>query len=195
MADMLASAEDLATFIDDTGLDETRATLLLELATGEVQAAAGQRLVQVEDDPFEMFAYPGRLLELRERPVTDIASLTIDGGDELEAGTDYKRPAGSAVLFRRCGWAACQWEPSIVAGIYTHGYASDDQRLQFARSATIGIAKLATTNPTGGLESESIDDYRVQYATAVVWAMEKSPNLRKALEKAYGQRAGIVRLT
>ena len=188
---MLATADDLQTLIDDAGLDEARATLLLELSTGQVQAVAGQRLVLVEDDEAEMFVYSGRWLELKERPVSDVSSLTIDGGGEV---TDYKRPAGSATLWRRCGWAPCPDEPSVVAVTYSHGYASDDQRLQFARGACLGIARLALNAPTGPIESESIDDYRVQYAAAVAWAMEQSPYLRKALKQTYGTRAGLVRM-
>lgn len=193
MADMLATDEDLAVLIDDAGLDEDRATLLLELATGEVQAAAGQRIVLVEDDPFEMFGFTDAWLELKEGPVVEISSLTIDDGDELERGTDYKWVSGSRRLFRHCGWATCWWEPSTIAGAYTHGLADDDQRIQFARSSTLGIAKLAATNASGVL-AESIDDYRVQYAAAVLWAMEKSPYLAKALRRTYGDRAGLVRL-
>lgn len=194
MADLLVTAEELATFIGDAGLDTDQATLLLELATGEVQAAAGQRLVLVEDDPFELFAFSSPWLTLPERPVTEITSLTVDDGDELVEGTDYKRPARSATLFRRCGWATCQNEPSLVAGIYSHGLPTGDQRLQFARSSTIGIARLALGAPPGTVVAESIDDYRVQYAAAVVWAMEQSPHLRWALQRAYGDRAGLVRL-
>lgn len=194
MADMLVTAEEFATFMGDTGLDEDRATLMLELATGEVQAVTGQRLVRVEDDPFELFVYSGRWFTLPERPVVEISSLTIDDGDELTAGTDYKRPANSASLFRRCGWVTCRSEPSIVAGAYTHGYATGDQRLQFARSTTIGIGRMALDAPAGAVVAESIDDYRVQYAAGVVWAMEQSPYLRAALQRAYGQRAGLVRI-
>lgn len=195
MADMLATAGDLQTFVDDTGLAVDRATLMLELATGEVQAAAGgQRLVSVADEAIELFAYSGQWLDLPQRPVSDITSLTIDGGSGLTAGTDYKRPVGSAMLWRGCGWAACPDEPSIVAVTYSHGYADSDQRIQFARSACLGVARLALDAPTGPVQSESIDDYRVQYAAAVIWAMEQSPYLRKALERTYGAKAGLVRL-
>lgn len=192
MADMLVTDEEFATFVDDSGLDTERATLLIELATGEVQAVTGQRLLLVEDDPFELFSYSGPWLTLPERPVTEIVSLTIDDSDELVAGTDYKRPANSATLWRRCGWAACQSEPSIVAGSYSHGYATGAQKLEFARRATLGVASLALNAPAG-VQSEAIDDYRVQYAVAVAWAMEQSPYLRKALQRAYGDRAGLVR--
>ena len=193
MADSLATDEELATLMNDAGINEDQATLALELATAEVQSAAGQRLVFVEDDPFEVFSFSGPWLTLKERPVTEITSLVIDDGDELVAGTDYKRPMNSATLFRRCGWAACQFEPSIISGTYSHGLAVGDQRLEFARSAAFSVAKLAVTNPSA-VASEAIDDYRVQYAAAVLWAMEQSPYLRKALQREYGDRAGVVRL-
>ena len=193
MADTLATPTELANLMDDTGIDEDQATLVLELSTAEVQSAAGQRLIFVEDDPIEVFSFSGPWLTLKERPVTEITSLTIDGGDELVAGTDYKRPANSATLFRRCGWAECQNEPSILSGVYSHGFATGDQHLEFARSAMFGIAKLAVSNPSA-VASEAIDDYRVQYAAAVAWAMEQSPYLRNALQREYGDRAGLVRL-
>lgn len=192
MADLLATEADLALLIQDTGLDEDLATLLLELATGEVQAVTGQRLVEVEDDEIELFTYAGAWLDLPERPVTDIASLTIDDGDELVAGTDYLRPAKSATLWRDCGWAECRGRPSIIAVTYSHGYAVDDQKLQFARAATLGIAKMAAANPSAAAE-EAIDDYRIRFAEAVAWAMEQSPYLAKRLQFTYGARAGLVR--
>lgn len=193
MADTLATPDELATLMQDTGLDEDAATLVLQLSTAEVQNAAGQRLVLVEDDPFEIFVYSSQWVTLPQRPVLEISELTIDGGDELVAGTDYKRPANSATLYRRCGWAPRQNEPSILAGVYSHGYAEESQELEFARSAMFGIAKLGMSNPSL-VASEAIDDYRVQYAAAMVWAMEQSPYLRKALQRAYGDRAGAVRL-
>jgi len=192
MADTLATATELANLMNDAGIDEDQATLVLELSTAEVQAAAGQRLILIDDDPIEIFSFSGPWLTLKERPVVEISSLVIDDGDELVAGTDYKRPAGSATLWRRCGWAECQNEPSILSGIYSHGFDEGDQRLEFARSAMFGIAKLAVSNPSA-VASEAIDDYRVQYAAAVVWAMEQSPYLRKALRREYGDRAGLVR--
>jgi hypothetical protein len=193
VADMLATKEELASFMQDNAMDASTATLILQLATGEVQAAAGQRLLQVVDDPFEIEGDRSRRLSLPERPVTDVSSLTIDGGDELVAGTDYTRTAGSASLWRRCGWARCIHEPSTVAGLYTHGYEVGDQALQPARAATLAIGRAAYSNPSG-LTSEAIDDYRAAWGAAVVSAMENAPYLAKSLRRRYGARAGLVRV-
>jgi hypothetical protein len=169
------------------------AVLLLELATGEVQGAAGQRLVEVEDEDGELMGDSGSWLHLPERPVSDISSLTIDGGDELIAGTDYIRTAGSAQLWRACGWSDYIYQPSIVAFTYSHGRPVGDQKLQPARSATLALAQAVTSNPSGVL-AESIDDYRVQFAAQLAALMEASPALQKSLRRTYGRRGGPVRV-
>jgi hypothetical protein len=191
MADMLATKEELASFMQDNAMDASTATLLLELATGEVQAAAGQRLVAVADDPFSLLGDTDSWLALPERPVTDVSSLTIDDGDELVAGTDYKR--FGARLWRRGGWAACWSEPSTVAGMSSHGWPVGDWALQPARAATLALGRMVYGNPTG-LVAESIDDYRAQWSQQMTVAMEASPHLRRSLRQRYGARGGIVRV-
>lgn len=192
MADMLATPDELATLMRDTGLDEDTATLLLELATGEVQGVTRQRLVFVEDDEFtDLLGSTDAWLELPERPVVDLTSLTIDGGDELVAGTDFKR--FGARLWRRCGWATCWTEPSTIAGTYSHGLDVGDQRLEPARAAVLGLSRTAYAN-TSGVLSEAIDDYRVQFANSVAELMQGSEYLAKSLRRIYGGRAGLVRI-
>lgn len=193
MADILATPAELALFVDQSGLDEERATLLLELSTAEVQAAAGgQRIVEVADDPFEIMGTTERWVMLPQLPVTAAGGITIDDGDELVVGTDYKR--FGAGLWRRCGWSDCPHEPTTVAGINTHGYALDNQRIMYAKSCAIGIARVVVDNP-GAVLSESIDDYRVQYAAQVAAVMEASPFMRKQILKLYGVKAGPVRVS
>jgi hypothetical protein len=193
MADMLATKEELASFMQENAMDASTATLLLELSTGEVQSAAGQRLVEVVDDEIELEGDTGFRLTLPERPVTEVKSITVDGGDELVAGTDYRRTKSSASLWRGCGWSACIYRPSIVAVTYTHGWAVGDQALQPARAATLAIARAAYSNPSG-LTSEAIDDYRAAFGAAVVSAMENAPYLAKSLRRRYGARAGLARV-
>jgi len=199
MADMLATPEELALFMQQTGLDEDAATLYLGLATAEVQAAAGnQRLVEVEDDEFLIMGTWSQWIELPQRPVTAVTEITIDDGDPLVEGTDYKRYG--ARLRRRCAgsrgvvvpWSPYVHDPTDVAVVYTHGYPVGHQDLEFARSAAFGIARSAVVNPTGVM-SESIDDYRVQFAAAdVLAAIERAPWLRKALYRKYGSPASLV---
>lgn len=189
-ADMIATPDELAALRRDTGLDENAATLLLELATGEVQGMCRQRLVLVEDDPFsDLLGTTAAWFELPQRPVVDLTSLTIDGGDELLDGVDFKR--FGARLWRRCGWAQIWTEPSILAGVYSHGYDVGDQALQPARAGVMSLAKGGYANASGVL-SESIDDYRVQFAASVAEVAQAADYLRYQLRRVYGPGAALI---
>src|SRR5687768_12843765 len=150
MADQLCAPEDLASLLE-MDLDAYKAIMLVEAGTAVVQATAGrppQRIVEVVDDEFtDLMGTTASWLWLPQRPVTSVEALTIDDGDELVEGTDFKR-FGSR-LWRRCGWASCAYEPSTIAGTYTHGYPPGDQGLQLGRSAVISLIKDVYDNPTG----------------------------------------------
>lgn len=190
-ADMLATKEDLASLMQDNAMDCSTAELLVELATGEVQGATLQTLILVEDDELAMMGTTDAWLILPERPVVEIAELTIDGGSALVEGTDYKR-FGSR-LWRRYGWASCWTEPSSIAGVYSHGWEVGHRKLQPARAGVLALAKQAYGNPTG-LQSEAIDDYRAQWTIAIAAAAEAAPHLMQSLRRRYGTRAGMVRI-
>ncbi|HEY9482905.1 MAG TPA: hypothetical protein VIR00_08075 [Micromonosporaceae bacterium] len=185
MGDMLATAAQLGILMQDTGLDEDLATLLLELATGEVQGMARQRLVAVQDDQAVLIGSGAPMLELPQRPVTAVTTVTVDG----DAVTDWTWPGRARWLHRGCGWGHL----STVAVTYDHGYAADDWRLVPAQNATLGLARQVAVNPSG-VESESIDDYRVQYAASLAAAAAAADNLRSSLRRLYGEGAGMVRV-
>ena len=98
MADMLATAADLRALLDedDTSLPDPKAELLLQLATGAVQAAAGQQLVASTGDTVQLMGDTDAWFTLPQRPVTAVASVTVDGATV----TDYKRFGDR--LGRRC---------------------------------------------------------------------------------------------
>lgn len=185
MADMLATANDLNALLGET-VDPTTATLVLETATGAVQAAAGQRLVQVVDDDLTIMGTTDSWLDLPQRPVTAVTSVTLDG----TAVADWSR--FGARLFRSSGWASSATEPSVVEVVYTHGYADGDQGLQLARQVALMVAVNQYANPTGST-SLSIDDYREGFAgnAGETWL---TSGIRTALRRTYGRRGGMVRL-
>lgn len=191
-ADILATKEELASFMQDNAMDCSTAELVLELATGEVQSATLQRLVAVADDEITLMGTTDSWLALPERPVTAVASVTIDG-TTLTAGTSTGYKRFGARLWRRCGWASCWTEPSEIGVVYSHGLAVGDQALQPARAGVLALGRLAHGNP-GGLLSEAIDDYRAQWAAAVSAAAESAPHLMQSLRRRYGTRAGLVRI-
>lgn len=210
MADQIATPEDLASFLQQD-LDRSTATLLLEVSTAVVQqAAAGQRIVEVVDDVCSIMSTSDSFLHLPQIPVTAVKSVVLDGRT-LTVGTDYKVFGNR--LWRADGWQtnvgwAYGWdwrpsyapqgapwsgqEPSLSAIVYSHGYPAGRQELQLGRGSALALCRGAYINPSGAV-SERIDDYAVAFE-AMAAAMEGTPHLRAALRKAYGRRAGLVRI-
>lgn len=203
MADQLATPEDLASLMQSSNLDLSTAVTVIEAVTAVVQEAAGnQRLLQVVDDPFQIQGTTDSYLALPQRPVISVSSVVRDDGCAVTFGVGYKLIGNR--MWSRTGWqgdfgwgrygaffAAYGQTPTIVSGIYTHGYPAGSQDLQLARAAVLGISKGITTNPSGGT-SVSIDDYSVAYEAAAT-RMENSPAMQRALRRKYGTRAGLVR--
>jgi hypothetical protein len=194
MADQLATPEDLASLLERDDMDLYKATMLVECATAVVQeAAGGQRIVEVLGDTVELLGTVGAALFLPQLPVTAITSVTLDGEAVAQGTTSgtWRRP-GTSWLWRDLGWAAVAGEPSSVVVVYDHGFAAGDQRLQLARSATLGLLRGVFGNAEGATEIK-IDDYAAAY-DALSARMETSPHLRRALLRTYGRTAGLVKL-
>ena len=193
MADQLAKPEDLASLLERDDVDLYKATRLVEIATAVVQAACGrppQRLVRVLGDTATLIGGTGQWLELPQRPVTAVASVSLDG-TALSAGTatgTYRFRGGQ--LWRREGWTACPYEPSEVIAVYDHGYEDSAQDLELAAAAVLGICQGAYGNPTG-LKAETIDDYSATYAVLSA-QLEATPYLHAALRRQYGRPSGVV---
>lgn len=191
MADMLCAPEDVASLLE-SDLDAYKTIMLVEAATAVVQEATGrpaQRIVEVEDDPLDLLGDIGVWLDLPQRPVQSIASLTLDG-DALTEGTDFER--FGARLWRECGWQPNRWTPSRVAGVYTHGYPAGSQELQLGRGAVLSLVRGVYGNPEGAI-AVRIDDYSASYAKFSA-SMDATEYLQKALQRQYGRQAGLVRL-
>lgn len=191
MADMLATVADVAARLQvDVGdVHSAGATLLLETATGLVQAEVKQRLVTVAGEAIELLGTTEAWLWLPERPVTSVTSVKLDGTD-LTAGTDYKR--FGARLWREDGWSTYVDAPSTIEVTYSHGYAAGAQKLQVARGIVLAMAVQTYSNPSGATGFR-IDDYSEQYQQAAD-AMELSEHACAALRKAYRRSAGLVKV-
>lgn len=195
MADMLATPEELAAFLQKD-LDTASATLALELATGLVQAAAGQRLVQVVDDVVVLDVDQhdsGPWLALPQGPVTAVGAVLLGATPVV----DFSAQLSRGRLYRSAGWRSAALlthasAPSTVTVTYTHGFAAADQRLQLARNVTLSLASVAYDNPNGAT-SEQIDDYAVRYEAAAA-RLEASPAIGAALRRQYGRRGNSVQL-
>lgn len=207
MADQLATPADLASLlqVDLAELNAASAAVALEAATAVVQAVAGQRLVQVTNDTATLMGTTSAWLDLPQRPVTAVTSVTINGDPVTEGTTTGNFRRFGARLWRDCGWAPRStdtldernpWlpprEPATVVVVYTHGYATGAQELQLARSAVLSLARTAYANPSG-VTREAVDDYSVQFEAASA-AMDASPFLKSALRRQYGRRSGLVKV-
>lgn len=181
MADQLATPSDLASFLQQD-LDASTANLLVECATGVVQAATGQRIVRATTTP----SIPGvfsRWLDLPQWPVVSVATVELDG----EVITDWSLIG--VRLWRPAGWQASS-RPSVVEPTYTHGYHPTDQMLQLARGAVLSLCAPFYDNPAGA-SSVKIDDYAATY-TAMAATMAANRPLGDALRAAYGAGVGAL---
>lgn len=195
MADMLASTDDLENLLRAGTIDTAAATLLIEMATAVVQAEVGQRIVRVTNDTLvlDLDEYDeGPYIQLPERPVVSVASVTI-GSTPV---TDYVLQASRARVWRALGWRSTLIyytdQPSTTTVVYTHGYAPGDQKLQLGRATVLSMIAGLYNNPDGA-SSVKIDDYAATYA-ALERQLAASPNLAKLLKKQYGRPGGSARL-
>lgn len=148
-----AEPQDLATWLgEDFDADETtRAQMLLDLATGEVDDVLEQNLEQVTDDQVVLDGTGTDTLVLPSWPVTAISALDEDG-TSLTQGDDYVWSRSGVVTRKRDVWPSL---PRSVEVTFTHGYTTIPEVI---RSATVKIAAASWVNPAG-VRSESIGDY------------------------------------
>jgi hypothetical protein len=124
-----------------------------------------------------------------------VASVLLDGGAVTagspgSGGSTYRLRGNR--LWRGSGWQTYVGEPSEVTVTYSHGYDADEQGIELARHAAIGLARGPHENPSA-VAREQIDDYQVAYQ-AMSAAMEAAGALRRALRRQYGPRGGLVRI-
>lgn len=194
----LATAPDLAARLNTTfdAGQTAQAEQFLEEASALIRATTGQTISFVAGDTFTTEAPNGLWLDLPQRPVRQIGSVLV--GDQPV--TDVTLVGDR--LFRRASWdnryVVGSWWPWFPAAfpytvtiIYDHGYHSADEGIVLAKSACLAIASQTVVNP-GGVASEAIDDYRVQFRDNA-GTLTMSEALEKRLVQAYGRGAFTVR--
>ncbi len=187
---MLATPDDLRNLLgeDSDSLPDAEVELLLQLATGAVQAAAGQELVEATST-IEIVGTVDSWLPLPQQPVTSVEGVALDDAEIA----DYKR--FGARLWRAAGWAFSPYVPATVKVTYTHGYPEGAPALALARSAVLALAAQMYSNPTGAT-GLSIDDYREQYSQSAASDLTGlvPANLVRALRRQYGARGRLVKV-
>lgn len=205
-AQQLITPEELASWLQQD-LDTATANIYIASATAKVQEACGQQLVQVFGDTFELEGSPEQWLDLPQRPVTNVTSVTFQDGNLTPIAlntTQYKRVGNR--LWRGFGWQYATilmpparvpfWQyatyppPSTITGVYDHGWPAGHWRLEPARAMVLALCAQAYSNP-GGVRSVTVDDYTETYAD-IAAGMQLSENARQSLRNTYAKRVGSV---
>lgn len=132
-----ATADDLAARLGLTFTDaeQTRASTLLDMATGLIQDEAKQTIELVTDDVLTMPGTTAERILLPERPVVSVFSVTLDG-QPLGDGTDWYLDGNEIVrrpFILSAPWVFDQgftfpygsgfgWAGQTLEITYTHGY-------------------------------------------------------------------------
>jgi len=151
-----------------------RATILLDMATGAIQAYTNQTLTFEAGDSITLPGNFGHVLTLPERPVTAVTSVTL-GDTLLVADTDYVWD-GKADLLRGTkvdgvltvngpDWLVNDWGDwggpgAVVTIIYSHGFATIPNDI---KGVCLALAARSLSSPDG-VNSESVGSYSVSYS-------------------------------
>lgn len=177
-----ATPDDLADYLGrgDRFGDPTeyrQAVMMLDLASAAVRAWTRQTIDLVSNDTVTLAGSWGSALELPERPVVSVSSVSLDGqalsagsGYELVGGTLYVG-AGLALSGRgglhqgATGARGGYWGgPDVTVTVtYTHGFAVVPDQV---KSATLSIAARMVVGGVSQVRQESIAGYSVTYANA-----------------------------
>jgi hypothetical protein len=190
----LATAADLsARSIDITNTGGVAAQLAA--ASASVRAAAEAPITRATST-VKLLTQVSRRIELPARPVVSVATVLLAGVPV----TDYS--LRGSTLWRERDWQRRGDIPSEIVVTFTYGLVVVPEDIVDLVCSLAGAGLAAIEDGfkahTGTL-NESIDDYRVGYATgadAVVSLMELPERTKAALAKRFGNGgATVVRLT
>jgi hypothetical protein len=202
----LVTPAELASWLQQD-IDTATADLLIRQATGKVQAACGQDLVQVLNDTLVLEGSPEKWIWLPQHPVTAVHSVTFQDGNQAPVTLDPSQYTVSGNrMWRGFGWQYATvmmpparvpyWKyltyppPSLITVVCDHGYAPGDMALEEARTVVLALCAQAYSNP-GGSRSVTVDDYTETYSDAFA-GMAMTAQMRDELRRRYGRRAGSV---
>jgi hypothetical protein len=180
MPELLATAEDLALFLDED-LDPARAELFLRLAGGEVRAATGNGFDFVEDEEIILDGKGTPVLLLPRIPVVDVSEvveLAYAGGTELELDPTSASSPGfewsEDGILRRLDGGHFRRRFRAYRVTYSHGFEA-------VPDAVVGVvircAARAFENPDG-IRQETLGRYSYTLAGEQAGIGLYAPDLR-----------------
>lgn len=168
---------------------------MLAVASASVRSAAGCAISETTST-VALDGWGDTILRLPGVPVSAVSAVSVD--DVAVASTDYKLTA--AGLWRAAGWG-CSFEPASVEVTYTHGLGDVPADIVdlVCNLAAAGMVEAAALAAGGSFDPrvvvESVDDYRVQYATgagSVASVMDLPAGTRARLSARFGGSAALV---
>lgn len=174
----LVTPEELIVYLDiPAGVAPTdRATRAVNMATGKLQAATGQRLELVTNDVLTLRGGTDRLT-LPQRPVGAVGAVTT-----TEAGVTTARVLNADYYLYGDTLEGAALAAPRVTVTYTHGFAVIPEDL---KGWALELAAIVYTNPEGH-RRESVDGYDATYGS--------QSEILKAARARYGRTAASVPL-
>lgn len=170
-AQPLAEPADLGRFLGETIPDtDTRALLLLDLASGQVRTYLGHPVIEVTET-VELDPLPGACVLLPAAPVTAVHEVATAGpaGWLARDPADYAvskatgmirgRSTGRIDLGYRGQWPT---DPGSWRVTYSHGYPTVPSTVL---GVVLAVAARLWVTPQG-VDSERVGDYQVKYTAA-----------------------------
>lgn len=210
MPTTLATLDDVAAVAGAIPVaDEDRVTRLLEMVSADVIGETGQLFAQVIDDVLIVHPHDG-YIRLPQHPVTDVASVVINGTTIDPAAYEWKAngvllvvsPAGMSYetsFYNVPNWqwpssGDIGWPPLATTVTYTHGYVDGEYPSDIARV----VAEVASTTYLHGpvpvqSENEAIDGYsdgKTYLHPAATGTMGWSASHKRTLDRY--RRSGFV---
>lgn len=192
-----AAHTDLATRLGLTltSAEQTRATALIVLAQGLIQDETGQAIEEVASDTLTRPGVWSDRLRLPERPVTAVASVTLDGVALVEDddwyldGDELVRTSGlnTADTFVTSGGSWGGPEAEVVV-VYTHGYSTIPLTV---KTVCLEMVVRVWVNP-GAVRQEGIGIEQTSYAPEN--GLLLTDKERDAVKRAVGRTSGTVAL-
>ncbi|MFJ2567881.1 hypothetical protein ACIO02_33945 [Streptomyces sp. NPDC087568] len=179
--DAFADVAELRTYLDEPGLDDARAQLLLDAVSDEIRDALGWHVTEQKDITVTVDGSGDEKLLLPTRHLTDVTAVIEDrraltGEDYLVYRTGY--------LTRVVSGFPIDWtrRPQGVTVTFNHGYAPGALPGVF-RTVTLETVGRMWDNPAGALKSKTVGRVSWTYA-----------DVRSAVPPIEDQRLDVYRL-
>ncbi|WP_326659618.1 hypothetical protein [Streptomyces sp. NBC_00385] len=155
MAEPWATPEELRLHLRLATIDEAQAAEKIAAAETVIRAELQQSIDAVAGAAIDLVGNGRRVINLPERPVTAVASVTIDGHTPL-ISTEY-RWNRYGILTRLGG---CWPLDAAVTVLCDYGYATTPAPV---KQVCLQVAGRAWVRPSTGLAAESLGDRSVTY--------------------------------